>query len=499
MQITAFNYQKMYVWMALITFLVWPPSAAALLRVKTMESPLGWWGMASQKGAAFPYSSSPFSWRSAPRKLCVDFGSSGAKFMDCTDKNNIVKYDEKFFNGAGAFARMTQTGKTGLNKLDEQLKHYLATAKMKINGFELRMCGGTAGNRFKHLMADDSKGWSLFNELLEKNGVAIPKGKKCRTLPGTEEARLEWTLSGFANIFVGIGGASMQLRVPTNAKCPELVNGTHFDGGKGASTPDDYCKLGAQGADNGQLWSFLADGTRNDAGDSKHIVGGMDEVVIKMYKKVQDQILRQIEDEGQTALNWVDSGANETVRADPMWQVMIKQMHPEGCTKIGNQRVALLSGAHRGRSEFKTLRSLSKTMPTLAAASLTDSRQTLFYFLSLVEGQYTEMATKVHDQCKSAVAQYASIIEQLSKSISDQDRGLLLNQAKNFYTKFKDIRGTPNNGFLCMSNLFHYSWITTFAGYKADGVATNCAINNFASLLNGVEVDGDWMKGALLQ
>jgi len=470
--------------MALITLLVWPPSVAALLRAQTTAaaypyggSPFGGWGVASQKWMASRYSSSPF--QPTQTKLCIDFGSSGAKFMDCTDPdpNKVVKYEDKFFDGAGAFSRMTLS-----NNLDNELADYLKAEKKVIDKSELRMCGGTAGNRFKDLAAKNDEGWEKFNQLLKKFNVTIPQGKECKTLPGTEEALLEWTLSKLAYVFVGIGGASMQLRIPADRGCPNLEEGSEFDGGVGARTQADYCKSNR----GGQLWSFLADGKRAEgACDSKHIVGGMDEVAKKMYQKIQETILTRVNEATVTDLQWVNSATHATVLADPMWKVMLQQMHPTtstGCTRIS--KFTLLSGAARGRKLFGA-QSLGQTMPTLDAASLTDSRQMLFYFLSLADGQFDGMATKVRDQCKAAVAKHGGVDD-----ITDQ---------KIAYTTFKDDAGTINEGFVCMSNLFHYSWITTFAGYKANGVADQCAMDNIQGIINGDQVEGDWMSGALMQ
>jgi len=451
-------------------FFVCTQSVAALFRTNIVGAaypdggfPFGWWGIASQKTASC-------NGGGREKDLCIDFGSSGAKFMDCTKPEAIKKWNEKFYDGAGAFERMTGSG-----TLETDFQNYIARnlgkGEKNLGGYKLKKCGGTAGNRFKRLQQNDATGWKRFNNLLQK--YCLDKGD-CKTFAGTEEANMEWKLSGKADIFVGIGGASMQLRVPKNKDCPSLDG--NFDGGVGAMETEHYCKK----TEGGQLWSFLADGTRKD--DSLHIVGGMDEVVKKIYKKTKSK-LGELGGATPGSVAWMSACTALTVLSDPMWKAMLNEMYPTNtCTEIvgAGKRIVLLSGAERGRKEF-----VKKSKQTLHAASLVDSRQTLFHFLNLTEGRQDGMADKVFEQCKKAGLQYKFDPNTQKQSETD------------FYTKFK-FDGSVNSGFLCMSNIFHYAWITSFAGYTTAQSDLKCK-ENINKILGGATIDGDWMTGALME
>jgi len=465
-------------------FFVCTQSVAALLRTNIVGAaypyggfPFGWWGIASQKTAEC-------NGGTRKKSLCIDFGSSGAKFMDCTDENKILKWSEKFYDGAGAFDRMTRSV-----TLETDFQNYIARNLQKdeknLGDYKLRMCGGTAGNRFARLHDKDKTGWDRFNNLLQK--YCLDKGN-CKTFAGTEEATFEWKLSNKADIFAGIGGASMQLRIPRKAVCPTLNKDLHFDGGVGAKEQADYC---IKDEKNGQLWSFLADGTRAD--DSLHIVGGMDEVVKKIYKKTKSKLGEL--GAGPGSVEWMSACTALTVLSDPMWKAMLNVMYPTNTCKAifdkdlapenGGEKIVLLSGAERGRKEF-VKKFVKKSKQTLHAASLVDSRQTLFHFLNLTEGRQDGMADKVFKQCKAAGEQYKFTTANQKQSETD------------FYTKFKDAGQNVNSGFLCMSNIFHYAWITSFAGYTTAQSGDVCK-QNINKILGGATIDGDWMTGALKQ
>jgi len=125
-------------------FFVCTQSVAALLRTNIVGAaypyggfPFGWWGIASQKTAEC-------NGGTRTKSLCIDFGSSGAKFMDCTNEKKILKWSEKFYDGAGAFDRMTRSV-----TLETDFQNYIARNLQKneknLGDYKLRMLGVPQG------------------------------------------------------------------------------------------------------------------------------------------------------------------------------------------------------------------------------------------------------------------------------------------------------------------------------------------------------------------
>mmetsp|Transcript_123588 Transcript_123588/g.349978 ORF Transcript_123588/g.349978 Transcript_123588/m.349978 type:complete len:476 (-) Transcript_123588:184-1611(-) len=432
--------------------------------------------------------------------LCIDFGSSGAKISDCKGDAKDPKFPA---DGAGAFANMAKWTVPAIEtKLGDYLKkHKLPMVKDKTC---VLVCGGTAGNRFRALAGADEESWRKFNEALG----SFASGAECKTFSGTEEASFEWEFTKRNSVFVGVGGASMQLHLPAaTTKCPGLKHGEHFDGGVGAKDAGDFCS--PDGENTGTLWSFLADRAFNDEEPKStlHVMGGMNEVAYRYYGILVQKGMLDASAIQNDPTGWAMDVIRATALADPMWVAMLRSFHNGQCRKLpGPESITLLANPDLGRRKLqepwqKLFQGGGATANSFSAGAMRAIVRFVFkprrlhtqsdLLFRVLHGMreldnFGEIAANVAHGCAGAV---------------EQARTEFHDKKTNYFAEF-DSNWLNKPGFVCLVKLFALSWLSTLAGLRDGGIpedtaGQDCFKSNFQKLLTATKAKGDWMSGAI--
>jgi len=464
---------------------------------------------------------------STPHKLCIDFGSSGAKFSICGEDAKEVKFPK---NGPGAFAATAEMDDADLKtKLGDYLLEQFSTSQpMNSATTCVQVCGGTAGNRFVHLAGEDPASWTKFNTAL-RHFATIPTGGDCRTFSGTEEANFEWTFTKYSPVFIGIGGASMQLHLPSAERdaCPDLTGA--FNGGVGARNTSEFCEITKSPKPDGVLWSLLADQKFNLATDAAkkkmHIFGGMNEVAERYYHILGTEKLLAEASIEKKELDWVHEVISKTALADPMWVAVLKSFHGEGCTELPlSKDMVFLANPSLGQKHLNhplldkvgsfvkgALQELitRKELQT-PKAGLKNVRSSRVRMRSLFRPQRRRTEADVlHHAIRqmSAYHEFEPVAKDVASACLEAVKEAVTNNLqdkarKKYFTEY-DSKEPKKLGFLCTVKLFSLSWMSTLAGHTKATLAgptkatEECFEDNFQKLLGARHMHGDWMSGAL--
>lgn len=457
-----------------------------------------------------------------PFEICIDYGSSGPKLFWCPKCGDAGQIDlpqsgtrmrevfdesksatgasegklscDKGFNqayggdkidylkGSGSFRRMSK--EMTEDSVVEGIKTHLEKQFGQGHDYTVRVCKATAGNRFKGLKEEDGPGWTKFDKALQSAGAKPDSDGACSTIPGTKEAEYEYSLAQAgvddgqtAKMFFGIGGASMQLRIPRS--CPDDEEWKRFmvDGGVGASAVTDFCKNHWVDGSEGSLWSFLSDRDQ----DTMHRVGGMDESMIQMWKAVQKQFVRQkiaLEYLGDRSF-FYDEVYNEALRTG-IWEDPLVKFWREAYHGSEHGKIAAYSC-----EKFQASQEEVAVLSNMKRHVGDDHIGKIFRELELVEGDVFELwnkfTFKILKPCRDWIAEgdHKASPEKMAEFKSD------------------------SSSFLCGSRAYILGLIHILAGLPVTNLNrfweenAQCIRHNLKLIYHAKKVPGDWMNGYL--
>lgn len=465
-------------------------------------------------------------------QVCIDFGSSGAKVGRCEEGEQFDKCEPKFMKGAGAFERVANNYEDQLEDMVLEFNALLTCNNEEGNPvfdgcetYTMKKCAATAGNRFDRLRGDkDAKvafnggDWTGFNTVLAQI-TQLKYENTCEVIPGTEEARLEWSVFDTDEMYIGIGGASMQIAMKLSAdsdKCSSLD--TFFPpAGAGARRLEHFCKF----HDNIHHFSFLSDFTKHATLDN-YWAGGQDESQKRFFMALVDfkaagtdtklytNFFKEKWTEAQGQLLYLDTNGYEqnsldmaklfmkdlkilykrTLGEDKLWNAFIQLVHQDGVFQLPSA-IGFLSNAGRptgvGKGQFNMALHITQELDTLAAKWKTDQAADKSRSFIII----ARMAFRYLDYCRNQPdIKQIECFDKNTRVTSQIKRKNPLG-----CLGFEDLDYT-STGFGCGARVYGILWILSLSGAFQEGADIVKVLDNvFHLAFDSHYFDGDWMTG----